>query len=272
MEARPVERRERVSAAPDSGVRLRPSRVAIMGCPFDAVTIDDAVDLVFAWRSEPERRTHVIVTVNVAILMMMKENAALTRAIDRADVVVIDGKPLVWTSRWLRSPLPEKVSGVDLMQRLLEVGGERRLSVYLLGTTQERLDALQRVILAKYPKVRIAGARNGYFLPEESAAVARGIREAQADVLLVGMPAPFKEVWCEEHREALGTPAVLGVGGAFDVLAGFIPRAPRFMQEAGLEWAWRLAMEPRKLWKRYLITNTAFLAQLPRALAEQRRS
>lgn len=259
------------SSPPKSGVRRRCARIDIMGCPFDAITVSEAIELVFQWRNEPTRTSHVIMTVNVAILMSMRDDAKLTRAVDRADVVVIDGKPLVWTSRWLRSPVPEKVSGVDLMQQLLEVGGDRRLSIYLLGTTPERLDELQRVIVEKYPKIRIAGARNGFFLPSEHAEVIRGIREARADVLLVGMPSPFKETWCEEHREELETPVILGVGGAFDVIGGFVRRAPHFMQEAGLEWAWRLAMEPQKLWKRYLVTNTAFLALLPRALAEGRR-
>jgi N-acetylglucosaminyldiphosphoundecaprenol N-acetyl-beta-D-mannosaminyltransferase len=257
------------SAPPVSGPRRVP-RIDIMGCPFDAITQDDAIERIFAWCDEPQRMTHHVVTVNVAILMMMRENPKLARAVARADVVVIDGKPLVWTSRWLKSPVPEKVSGVDLMNRLLTIGGDRELSVYLLGTTQPRLDALQHVIRTKYPKIRIAGARNGYFREADTPEVVRDIREAEVDVLLVGMPAPFKEIWCEEHRDALATPAVLGVGGAFDVLAGFVPRAPRVMQEAGLEWAWRLAMEPRKLWRRYLLTNTAFLALLPKTLAEAR--
>jgi N-acetylglucosaminyldiphosphoundecaprenol N-acetyl-beta-D-mannosaminyltransferase len=260
------------SRAPTSGVRVRPRRIAMMGCPFDAITLDEAVEVVFGWRDAAVRTSHVIVTVNVAILMSMRDDPKLTSAVDRADVVVVDGKPLVWTARWLESPVPEKVSGVDLMRRLLEVGSDRHLSVYLLGTTQERLEALERSIHARYPGVRIVGVRNGYFGAEESPEVVRAIREARADVLLVGMPSPFKEAWCQEHRDALETPAILGVGGAFDVLAGFVPRAPHFMQEAGLEWAWRLAMEPRKLWKRYLVTNTAFLAQLPRAIAEGRRA
>lgn len=256
---------------PKSGVRRRVRRVAVMGCAFDPITVSNAVDQVFAWRDEPERKTHIFVTVNVSILMAMREDLALTGAIDRADAVVVDGKPLVWASRWVRSPVPEKVSGVDIMQRLLEVGGGRGLSVYLLGTTQERLDALNRIIAARYPDVRVAGSHNGFFGPDKYPEVVRGIREAHADVLLVGMPAPFKEVWCQHYRDELDTPAVIGVGGAFDVLGGIIPCAPRILQEAGLEWAWRLAMEPRKLWKRYLVTNTTFLAHLPRAIAEGRR-
>jgi N-acetylglucosaminyldiphosphoundecaprenol N-acetyl-beta-D-mannosaminyltransferase len=245
-------------------------RVDLLGCRFDAITEDEAVDLVFGWKEGPDRRTHHIVTVNVAILMMARDDAKLANAIDRADLVVVDGKPLVWSAKWLGAAVPEKVSGVDLMRSLLEVGNARGLSVFLLGTTQERLDVLVRVIEAKYPKVKIAGYRNGYFKEADYPAVTKQIRDANADLLLVGMPAPFKEVWCEEQRDALATPTVLGVGGAFDVMAGFVPRAPRLMQEAGLEWAWRLAMEPRKLWKRYLVTNSTFIALLGKTLASQR--
>lgn len=198
---------------------------------------------------------------------MAREDPRLANAIEKADLVVVDGKPLVWTAGWLGAPVPEKVSGVDLMRSLLEAGDERGLSIFLLGTTQERLEVLERVIRAKYPNVRIAGMRNGYFKEPDYPAVTKMIREAKADLLLVGMPAPFKEIWCEEQREALATPTILGVGGAFDVMAGFVPRAPRVMQEAGLEWAWRLAMEPKKLWKRYLVTNSAFLALLGKTLA-----
>ena len=249
-------------------------RVDILGCKFDVVTERDAVELVFDWKAraatlppEAQRKTHHIITVNVAILMMARSDPKLQNAIARADLVVVDGKPLVWSSRWLGAPVPERVSGVDLMRLLLEEGDRRGLSVYLLGTTQERLDALVHVIRRTYPNVVIAGARNGFFKPPDYPAVIEGIRSARADLLLVGMPAPFKEIWCEEHRTELATPAILGVGGAFDVMAGYVPRAPLLLQEAGLEWAWRLAMEPKKLWKRYLVTNSAFLALLGKTLA-----
>lgn len=246
------------------------TRVEIMGCPFDAVRMPEAIDAIFRWRDEPERKTHHIVTVNVAILMMMRQDPKLAAAIQKADMVVVDGMPLVWSSRWLKTPLPERVSGADMMKEVLEAGGSLGLSIYLLGTTQERLDKLAEVLRAKYPKVKIAGMRNGFFKKEDWPEVCRQIREAKADLLLVGMPAPFKEVWCEAHREELATPAVLGVGGAFDVMAGFVQRAPVVVQQAGFEWAWRLAMEPRKLWKRYLVTNSSFLALLGKTLAEER--
>ncbi len=259
-----------VSAVTAAGAKKSAPRIDIMGCPFDAISENETVELVYDWIRSPIRKSHHIITVNVAILMMAREDATLARAIENADLVVVDGKPLVWTARWLKSPVPEKVSGVDLMKRLLEVGDSRGLSIFLLGTTQQRLDVLERVIRAKYPNVKIAGTRNGYFKQPDWPEVTRQIREAKADMLLVGMPAPFKEIWCEEQRAELDTPVMLGVGGAFDVMAGFVPRAPRLMQEAGLEWAWRLAMEPKKLWKRYLVTNSSFLALLGKTLAEQR--
>lgn len=241
-------------------------RIDLLGCPFDAITEDATVSLVFDWIKDPARKSHHIITVNVAILMMAKEDPKLQDAIDKADLVVVDGKPLVWTSKWLEAPVPHKVSGVDLMRRLLEEGDKRGLRIFLLGTTQERLDVLDRVIRARYPNVTIAGTRNGYFKAPDYPDVTKMIRDANADLLLVGMPAPFKEIWCEQYREEINTPAMLGVGGAFDVMAGFVPRAPRLMQEAGMEWAWRLAMEPKKLWKRYLVTNSAFLALLGKTL------
>lgn len=247
------------------------SRIDLLGCPFDAVTEKETVDQVFEWIAAPERKSHHIITVNVAILMMAREDPKLAHAIENADLVVVDGKPLVWTARWLRSPVPEKVSGVDLMKSLLEAGNERGLSIFLLGTTQERLDVLERVLRAKYPNVKIAGTRNGFFKQPDWPDVVKLIRDSKADLLLVGMPAPFKEVWCEEHRAELETPVMLGVGGAFDVMAGFVPRAPLVMQEAGMEWAWRLAMEPKKLWKRYLKTNSAFIGLLGKTLLRRPR-
>jgi N-acetylglucosaminyldiphosphoundecaprenol N-acetyl-beta-D-mannosaminyltransferase len=243
--------------------------VDLLGCRFNAVTQQDAVDQIFRWCDEPDRQTHTVITVNVAILMMMRSNPRLAQAIEQADLVVTDGMPLVWASGWLGSPVPRRrpgTTGTDLMLSLLEGGEKRKLRVYLLGTTEERLTGLKKAIALRYPGVTVAGARNGYFSAEQYPEVTAGIRESKADLLLVGMPAPFKEIWCEEHRDALCTPAILGVGGAFDVVAGFVPRAPVAFQNAGLEWAWRLMMEPRKLWKRYLVTNTQFLSLLARAL------
>ncbi len=264
-------RLEQNALASDVGVEAgRP--VNLLACRFNVMTERDAFSQILRWRDEAPRKTHTLVTVNVAILMMMREDARLRNAVERADLVVADGQPLVWASRMFGVDLPARVSGVDLMQRLLESAGQHGLRLYLLGTTEERLQSLLAKIRERHPDVTLAGARNGYFKEHDWPEVIREIRESGADVLLVGMPAPFKEVWCEEHRDALQIPTVLGVGGAFDVIAGNVKRAPKVLQKAGLEWAWRLAMEPRKLWRRYLVTNAQFFGELFKAVGQLRRA
>jgi N-acetylglucosaminyldiphosphoundecaprenol N-acetyl-beta-D-mannosaminyltransferase len=123
---------------------------------------------------------------------------------------------------------------------------------------------------AQYPGLEIAGFRDGYFGPDDQLNLVEEIRASGAHMLFVGMPSPFKETWCERHRKRLNVPVIIGVGGSFDVLAGFIRRAPRWMQSMGLEWFWRLLMEPRKLWKRYLTTNSEFIWFAAREIVARR--
>jgi len=148
---------------------------------------------------------------------------------------------------------------VDLMVRLLTAAGERRLRVYFLGARREVVTALVEKSRVQHPGIEIAGFRDGYFGVDDHIGIVEEIRASRAHLLFVGMPSPFKETWCERHRQRLEVPVIIGVGCSFDVLAGFIRRAPRWMQALGLEWFWRLLMEPRKLWKRYLTTNIEFI-------------
>jgi N-acetylglucosaminyldiphosphoundecaprenol N-acetyl-beta-D-mannosaminyltransferase len=145
------------------------------------------------------------------------------------------------------------------MARLLTVAGEHRLRVYFLGVRREVVTALVERSRVTHPGLEIAGFRDGYFGPDDHLSIVEEIRASGAHMLFVGMPNPFKETWCERHRRRLKVPVIIGVGGSFDVLAGCIKRAPRWAQSPGLEWFWRLLMEPRKLWKRYLTTNSEFI-------------
>lgn len=237
-------------------------RQDFMNVRIDALSMGSTMDRLLGWCRGEDRRSRIIVTVNVAIMMMMRSDTRLAAAIRSADLVVADGAPIVWASRWLSPGLPERVTGVDLMVETLARGSACGLRVFLLGTTQARLGTLMTEIGRRYPGIVIAGARNGYFDSSQEEDVVREIRESGADILLMGMPAPRKEIWSEMHRHQLDVPVVLGVGGSFDVLAGFVSRAPLAVQRAGLEWLWRLGQEPRKLWKRYLTTNTRFLVLL----------
>jgi N-acetylglucosaminyldiphosphoundecaprenol N-acetyl-beta-D-mannosaminyltransferase len=201
---------------------------------------------------------------------MMRRDLELARACRSGDLTVADGMSVVWALRASGQAAPERVAGVDLMARLLAAAGENQLRVYFLGARCEVVTALVERSRAQYPGLEIAGFRDGYFGPEDHPSIVEEIRASGAHVLFVGMPSPFKETWCERHRERLEVPVIMGVGGSFDVLAGFIKRAPRWVQALGLEWFWRLLMEPRKLWKRYLTTNSEFIWLASREIIARR--
>lgn len=245
-----------------------PRRVKVLGCAFDAATWDGALATCSAW-CRGERRPHTLVTLNAALIVMMRRDAELRRACEAGDLIVADGVSVVWASRLAGSPLPARIAGVDLMVRLLEAASRDRLRVYFLGARPEVVAEVARRCASDYPGLVVAGARDGYFGPGDHESVVAAVRAAGPHMLFVGMPSPFKEVWCERHRAALGVPLIMGVGGSFDVLAGRVRRAPRWVQRIGMEWSWRLLMEPRKMWKRYLVTNTVFLCLTAGAAARR---
>jgi len=234
-------------------------QIEFLNCRFDSFTEEEALQQCVQW-SQEQRESHLLLTVNVSILMMMRTDADLKAACEAGELVVADGMPVVWGTKLLGTPLAGRVSGCDLMQRILSDGAEHNLRVFFLGASEEVVATLIETVSREHPDLDIAGYRNGYFSEADYPEVLQQIRESQADVLFVGMPTPFKEVWCHRFRDELCTPAIVPVGGSFDVLAGFVTRAPRWMQRIGMEWFWRLAMEPRRMWKRYLVTNTTFLA------------
>jgi N-acetylglucosaminyldiphosphoundecaprenol N-acetyl-beta-D-mannosaminyltransferase len=201
---------------------------------------------------------------------MMRHDPELALACRAAQLTLADGMSVVWALRASGQPVPERVAGVDLMARLLAVAGEHQLRVYFLGARREVVTALVEKSRVQHIGIEIAGFRDGYFSRDDHLGIVEEIRSSRADILFVGMPSPFKETWCERHRESLEVPVIMGVGGSFDVLAGFIRRAPRCMQSLGLEWFWRLLMEPHKLWKRYLTTNAEFIWLAGREIVARR--
>jgi N-acetylglucosaminyldiphosphoundecaprenol N-acetyl-beta-D-mannosaminyltransferase len=249
-------------------VNLAP-RAELLGLPFDRLTIDSAVERCLEWCRGP-RVAHTVITANAAILCTMRRDAELAKACLAGDLIVADGMSVVWASRFAGLRFPERVSGVDLMARLLSEGSRRGLSAYFLGARRQVVVELVNRCARVFPGLRVSGWRDGYFAEREEAAIVEEIRERAPHMLFVGMPTPWKETWCERQRDRLGVPVIMGVGGSFDVHAGYVPRAPHAIQSMGMEWAWRLAMEPRKMWKRYLTTNTEFLWLAGRAVVARR--
>ena len=221
-------------------------RSELLGLEFERESMALILARCLAWCQGP-RVSHIVVTANASHLCMMRRDPALRDVCQAADMAVADGMSVVWALKLLGRPVAERVAGIDLMTRLLEAGGSQGLSVYLLGARPNVVQALADRCRQQYPGLTIAGARDGYFTPADHEAIVDDIRARAPHFLFVGMPTPFKDIFCQRHRDRLQVPVIVGVGGSFDVLAGFIDRAPLAVQSAGLEWAWRLAMEPRKL-------------------------
>lgn len=213
-------------------------------------------------RAIDSRRPLRIGVVNAAKIVNMQRQPLLHESVSGSDIVLADGMAVVWASRILGRPLPERVAGIDLFEQLLELADERGFSVYLLGATQDVMSKLVGQIRERYPGLKIAGARDGYFSEEEAEQVATEIRLARPDMLFLGMTSPKKELFMRKWGEYIDASVCHGVGGSFDVLAGKVRRAPRIWQRLGLEWLFRVFQEPGRMWKRYLVTNSLFIGLL----------
>lgn len=197
------------------------------------------------------RPTHVV-TANPIMFMTGFEDESFMSMLKNADLVVPDGAGLVWAAGRLGKPVQERVAGFDLIQELFRFGAKEGWSVYLLGATQENIEAARERIVGAYPGLRIVGCRNGFFGPEEDEAVVKDIVEAAPELLLVGRSTYTQDPWIANYHHQLNVPVMIGVGGSFDVMSGQIRRAPLWMQRSKLEWLYRLLQEPSR-WRRMLV-------------------
>jgi N-acetylglucosaminyldiphosphoundecaprenol N-acetyl-beta-D-mannosaminyltransferase len=233
-------------------------RAAVLGCELDRVEIDEAV--LRCERYIEAREPAQYMAVNAAKVVAVQRDQALGRMINRCEIVTADGQSVVWASRLLGDPVPSRVTGIDLMYRLLTLAELRGYGVYVLGARPDVLERALAVLRRRLPGLRIAGYRDGYFSTAEEPAIVSAIRAARPEILFVGLPSPRKEYFLARWRPELDVPLCLGVGGAIDILAGVRRRAPGPVQQLGLEWAFRLVQEPRRLLRRYAVTNSRFLA------------
>jgi len=235
--------------------RFVPNRlpIAILGVPFDNVTAAEAVTTI--GQMVASRRPHYLVTANVDFLVQAQGDAELRRILAEAHLVLCDGTPLLWASRLLGNRLPERVAGSDLVPELLKVAAQKKYRVFLLGATPDSVEQAVSRLNCQYPSLVIAGHYSPPFrslLKMDHHEIKRRVCEAQPDLLFVAFGCPKAEKWISMHYRDLGVPVVVGVGATIDFLAGRVKRAPHWMQRNGLEWLFRMACEPRRLFRRYM--------------------
>jgi len=242
-------------------------RVSFLKCPIDILTMAETVDLARQAMRSRQRLQHV--AINVAKFVNMRRDPVLAADIANSDVVSIDGMGIIWGARCVGLPADVRVTGIDLLGELLAVCADEGFKPYFLGATPEIVEQAARRVREKHPSIQFAGVKDGYFTPDQEVQVVDAIRNSEADCLFIGMPTPRKERFLATYRDELNVPFIMGVGGALDVLAGQIQRAPARMQQLGLEWLYRVYQEPGRMWWRYAKTNTLFAGILAQALFQQ---
>jgi N-acetylglucosaminyldiphosphoundecaprenol N-acetyl-beta-D-mannosaminyltransferase len=246
------------------------ARAHLFGLRLDALSVSDVVARIEGALADRRPLTHA--SVNAAKAVRAQKDIELRTALHEADLVTADGQPVVWAARLAGRRLPERVAGIDLMEEVLELADRRAYRVYLLGARPDVAAAAAAEIRRRYPRAKIVGAQDGYFDPADESSVVERIAAAAPDIIFVALGTPEKELFQVRHRDALDAAFIMGVGGAFDVLAGRRRRAPRWAQRAGLEWAFRLAQEPRRLLRRYVVGNAQFVALTAREVLRTRTS
>ncbi|WP_277397741.1 WecB/TagA/CpsF family glycosyltransferase [Paraburkholderia sp. Ac-20347] len=204
------------------------------------------------------------IVVNAAKIVHSRKDLSLAASIRASDLINIDGMAVVWAARLLGYPVPERVAGVDLFEKLIGESERRKFKIFLLGATDSVVSKVVDVCRQKFPELEIGGWHNGYFWNEEEALVKK-IRESQSQLLFVAITSPHKERFINKWADELGVSFVMGVGGTFDVVAGKVRRAPMWMQRFGLEWLYRVIQEPKRMFKRYAVTNSIFIFLIGRA-------
>lgn len=230
-------------------------RIEFLGCPMDVATMDDTVEIIGEKIEQKQFTQHVV--VNVAKIINMRKDPGLDVSVRKCEIINIDGMGVVLGARFLGYDIPQRVAGVDLFHRLLQMSAEKKFPVFLLGAKDEIVEKVSEKVKKIYPGLIVAGYHHGYFWDDEESIVSE-IHESGARLLFVAITSPKKENFINKWQDKLGVDFVMGVGGTFDVVAGKVNRAPLWMQNYGFEWLYRVIQEPGRMWKRYLKTNSEF--------------
>jgi N-acetylglucosaminyldiphosphoundecaprenol N-acetyl-beta-D-mannosaminyltransferase len=233
-------------------------KIDFMGIPVDSHTMEETIARIDEAIRSGEHINHVVINAGKVVSMM--KDSELYNSVLSCDIINADGQSIVWAARFLGKKLPARVTGIDLMQELVKLAAEKGYKCYFLGAKEDVVRKVVGAYTRQYGPSVIAGFRDGYFSVKEEPDVARHIAESGAQMLFVAITSPRKEKFLHNYKHILNkVNFTMGVGGTFDIIAGITRRAPRWMQNIGMEWVIRLAQEPGRMWKRYLVGNTMFV-------------
>jgi N-acetylglucosaminyldiphosphoundecaprenol N-acetyl-beta-D-mannosaminyltransferase len=233
-------------------------KIDFMGIPVDSHTMEETIERIDEAIRSNEHINHVVINAGKVVSMM--KDKELFNSVLSCDIINADGQSIVWAARFLGKNLPSRVAGVDLMQELVKLAALKGYKCYFFGAREEVVSKVVEKYTAEYGPRIIAGYRNGYFTAEEEPEIARQIADSGAQMLFVAITSPRKEKFLHQYQDVLkDVNFTMGVGGSFDVVAGITKRAPKWVQDMGMEWFVRLAQEPGRMWKRYLVGNTVFI-------------
>lgn len=234
------------------------NRYPILNTYVNAISLDETVDEIEKIIARGVPTQHVV--INASKVNLMEADPELASIVNECPLINADGASIVWAAKKLRVPLGERVTGIDLFQRLVGLASEKGYRIYLFGAKEEVVTKVKAIFEDRYPGIQIAGYRNGYFTEADEPQIVSDMAASGADMMFVAFSSPKKEYWVHKYIDQIGIPFVMGVGGSFDVVAGVTDRAPTWMQKHGLEWFYRFIQEPGRLWKRYIIGNLKFVA------------
>ncbi|MGI6705194.1 MAG: WecB/TagA/CpsF family glycosyltransferase [Clostridia bacterium] len=237
-------------------------RIRVLNCWIDDLNMEETLREIEDIISNRRLVQHV--AINAGKVVMMHKDRKLMDIINSCQMVQADGQSIVWASRILGEPLQERVAGIDLMEKLVQLADQKGYRVFFFGAREEVVSRVVSIYRQRYKNLQVAGYRNGYFEDRDSPGIVAEIRKSHPDILFIAFESPRKEYWVSRYLSVLNVPFCMGVGGSFDVIAGVTRRAPNWIQRMGLEWFYRFMQEPRRMWRRYLVGNSIFLWLLVR--------
>ena len=236
------------------------NRIQLLGINIDPLTMNETISVVEQFVSD-KRPLHLM-GVNADKINQCHSDDEIKRIVNESEVINADGASVVIAARYLGYLVPERVAGIDLMQELLVLANKKGYSVYFFGAKEEVLTDMLAIFKKDYPNLQVVGYRNGYFSSKDEEVIQEDIREKNPDFVFVGITSPKKEYLIKKFMDNGVNAVFMGVGGSFDVLSGHIKRAPKWMQKANLEWLFRVANEPKRLFKRYFVGNATFIKRV----------